>query len=400
MTADLKLHNQNSRTLWLDYLKSFITVLVIAHHASLAYTTFAWFDSTAYIQSTAPIVDNKRWIGMDVFENFNDIFFMFLMFFIGGIFLVKSMEKKGMATFLKDRVKRLFIPFLFLGTPLMLLAYFPAYYTAYGKLSLSCYLADFFTVESWPPGPPWFIGILFVFNLILGITYPFLKPVFQRWSNSICYFTNRPITLFTVLFCITFTFYVPFAYFLGEGKWVSFGPLDFQLSRLAAYFCYFLLGAVAGMSDFENHIFSLHSRLVVQWKYFLLLSLVFYSALTYHNITDILGQFVDNGSMPELAAWMIYYTLYVGSCTASCIGFTGMFRALVKKSCPLWNSLSQNAYLIYLLHYIFVVWIQFFLLQCEVSAGLKFMIVFVLSLSASWIFSIWLRKINLFRRFL
>lgn len=111
---------QNSRTLWLDYLKSFITVLVVAHHTSLAYTTFAWFDSSAYINSTAPIVDHNRWIGMDIFENYNDIFFMFLMFFIGGLFLVKSIEKKGTTYFVRDRIKRLFIPFLFLGTFLML----------------------------------------------------------------------------------------------------------------------------------------------------------------------------------------------------------------------------------------------------------------------------------------
>ena len=33
-----------NRTLWIDYLRSFITVLVVAHHSSLAYTTFASFD--------------------------------------------------------------------------------------------------------------------------------------------------------------------------------------------------------------------------------------------------------------------------------------------------------------------------------------------------------------------
>lgn len=87
--------SQNSRTLWLDYLKSFITVLVVAHHSSLAYTTFAWFDSSAYINSTAPIVDHNRWIGMDIFENYNDIFFMFLMFFIGGLFFGKKYREKG-----------------------------------------------------------------------------------------------------------------------------------------------------------------------------------------------------------------------------------------------------------------------------------------------------------------
>ena len=50
---------------------------------------------------------------------------MYLMFFIGGLFLYKSIEKKGTFTFIKDRVYLLFFPFIFGGTLLMLIAYFP-----------------------------------------------------------------------------------------------------------------------------------------------------------------------------------------------------------------------------------------------------------------------------------
>ena len=63
-----------NRALWIDYLRSSITVLVVAHHSSLAYTTFASFNQQAYILSTHPIVDKERWIGLDIFENFNDVF--------------------------------------------------------------------------------------------------------------------------------------------------------------------------------------------------------------------------------------------------------------------------------------------------------------------------------------
>ena len=390
--------HQNFRTLWLDYLKAFITVLVVAHHASLAYTTFAWFDKTAYINSAAPIVDPNRWIGMDIFENFNDVFFMFLMFFIGGVFLIKSIEKKGIITFIKDRIKRLLIPFLFIGTPLMLVAYFPAYYTAHQNTNLSDYLIDFFTIENWPPGPPWFIGILFVFNFIFALCYPLVKMLLRKYAQKVSLFTSRPVCLFIFIFCVTFIFYVPLAYTVGAGKWLSFGPLDFQLSRITAYFVYFLLGAVIGLSDFNDHLFSFNSSLITKWKQWFVLSLMFYVGLTYHNRTDILGRFVDNGIMPEFTAWLIYYTLYVGCCTASCMGFIGLFKTVVKKQGSLWNSLSKNAYLIYLLHYIFVVWIQFSLMKYDFSALLKFLIVFVLSITGSWITAIALRKINFIKK--
>jgi glucans biosynthesis protein C len=84
-----KIANRNN---WLDYLRSFLTVLVVAHHSSLAYTTFAHFNKDAYILSTHPVVDTVRSKGLDIFEDFNDIFFMSLLFLISGLFVVKSLE--------------------------------------------------------------------------------------------------------------------------------------------------------------------------------------------------------------------------------------------------------------------------------------------------------------------
>lgn len=56
----------NNRNTWVDYLRTSITVLVVAHHSALSYTTYASFNRTAYIFSTHPIVDSKRCIGLDI----------------------------------------------------------------------------------------------------------------------------------------------------------------------------------------------------------------------------------------------------------------------------------------------------------------------------------------------
>ena len=122
------MNNKAGRNLWIDYLRSFLTVLVVAHHSSLAYTTFAYFDHTTYINSTSPVVDNSRWLGMDIFENFNDIFFMSLLFLISGLFIFKSINKKGRKIFLYDRFKRLGIPFIIAVTFIIPIAYVPSYY--------------------------------------------------------------------------------------------------------------------------------------------------------------------------------------------------------------------------------------------------------------------------------
>jgi len=110
-----------------DNLRSFITVLVVAHHSSLAYATFGFFNKEAYITSTHPIVDQARWKGLDIFIDFNDIFFMSLMFLISGIFVMQSIQHKLVKAFVRDRFFRLFIPFMLGVTILMLLAYYPAF---------------------------------------------------------------------------------------------------------------------------------------------------------------------------------------------------------------------------------------------------------------------------------
>ncbi|MBS1660296.1 MAG: acyltransferase [Bacteroidetes bacterium] len=338
---------QASRNPWIDHLRSTITVLVVAHHSSLAYTTFAKFDSQAYIRSTHPIVDTHRWKGLDIFENFNDVFFMFLMFFISGLFMQRSIAAKGVPKFLKDRTYRLLLPFLFGGTLLMLIAYFPAYYTATHDTSLKNYIKDFFTVEAWPVGPPWFIAVLFAFNLLYTLFHKLIKP-----TNL-----NHPFKFFGLLFILTWILYVPIADKIGAGTWTGWGPFDFQLSRILTYFGYFLLGALAQDGPQSNH-----------WKTWVVLALACYTALTIYPFTT----------------WMSYYTVYVASCTLSCVAFLTAFKAKANIPSKTWTSLSRNAYRIYLLHYPFVTWTQFLLLNTTLPAMLKFLIVFITSLFASW----------------
>lgn len=48
------------RDLSIDYLRTTLTVGVIAHHSTLAYTTWAHFDTAHVLRFTAPIVDTAR----------------------------------------------------------------------------------------------------------------------------------------------------------------------------------------------------------------------------------------------------------------------------------------------------------------------------------------------------
>lgn len=391
---------KTNRNLWVDYLRSALTVLVVAHHSSLAYTTFARFDKVAYINSTHAIVDGKRWIGLDIFENFNDVFFMSLMFLIGGLFLTKSIVKKGTLTFIKDRVFRLFIPFLFLGTFFMLMAYFPSYYVAHENTDFAAYVKDFFTTEQWPVGPPWFIWVLFVFNLLFVFIHKFAAGFIRKTGELLSGWQQKPFLFFLLMLGFTWLLYVPVAHRIGAGTWTGYGPFDFQLSRILLYFGYFLLGVVIGNADFNTRIFSVDSSLVKLWWLWALLAVIVYTLLTLNGIYEPLRKLVVENKLKVFNAWMIYYSVYVTSCTLSTLVFITVFRKFVQTGARWWGSLVENAYLIYLVHYIFVTWTQFLLLDVQITAFLKFVIVFAVALGMSWGVSVLLRKFSIVKRYL
>lgn len=386
------------RNVWVDNLRSSLTVLVVAHHSTLAYTTFAKFDTEVYINSNNPIVDSKRWVGLDIFQNFNDIFFMSLMFLIGGLFLSKSIAKKGIANFTTDRALRLLIPFLFLGTLFMLIAYFPAYFLAYNDTGILAHIIDFFTIQRWPVGPPWFIWVLFLFNIV----FVFLNPLIQKTNPKIVLFfenlQNKPIKFFTFLLLLTWVLYVPVAHNIGAGTWTGWGPFDFQLSRILLYFGYFLIGGLIGNTDFNNKIFSINSSIIKNWWVWVLLSIAVYTILTIG--TEILTEMVKLNQLKEFYAWMIYFMLFASSCVLSCLAFITTFRKFINIENKWWTSLSDNAYLIYLVHYIFVVWTQFLLMSFDIPALAKFLIVFMIAISISWLISNLLRKVRVIRKYL
>src|ERR1700757_920242 len=121
------------RVSWaLDNLRAFVILLVLSFHAVLAYLDFLPaalfpFDDPPYLWRAFPIVDTARWFGFDLFCAWQDVFLMSLFFFLSGLFVWRSLERKGARTFLHDRIVRLGVPFAFVVALLMPLANYPTY---------------------------------------------------------------------------------------------------------------------------------------------------------------------------------------------------------------------------------------------------------------------------------
>jgi glucans biosynthesis protein C len=386
------------RAIWLDYLRAFITVLVVAHHSSLAYTTFASFNKAAYNASTHPIVDTVRSHALDIFEDFNDVFFMSLMFLISGIFVLPALGRKGTRTFIRDRFFRLFVPFAIAVTLLMPIGYLSAWRLAHGNYHLSSFVVDFITIEHWPPGPPWFIGILFLFNLVVAACYLRYLSVLERGASRLAALAAKPFRTGLGWYVLTLCLFLPLVVPFGSSAWIGIGPFAIQLSRIFLYFGYFVLGMLLGAAGTNSGILAKYSGFNRKWPLWTACCLLAYTALTLFG--PPIGALATQGRINEYQARLLYRSIWALSCTASCMAFLASFRRFALTAQKAWDSLAANAYGIYLLHYIFVLWSQFLLLSVALPAIVKFALTFIISLSVSWLLTALIRKVRILRTFL
>ena len=392
------MQKKQERAVWLDYLRGFITVLVVAHHSTLAYTTFASFNKQAYILSTHPVVDTTRSVVLDIFEDFNDVFFMSMMFLISGIFVLPALARKGPRVFVRDRFYRLFIPFAIGVTILAPIAYLPSWRLAHGNYDLGPFLKDFFTVEAWPPGPPWFIWVLFLFNLIIAVCYTRTRRGLEKAGAFVAAQAAHPARVGLYWYVMTCVLLLPLVLIFGSDAWTGIGPFDFQLSRPLLYFGYFVLGMLLGLAGVESGLLAKASKFNTAWPYWIAASLLAYTGLKL--VGSPIRALYEQGRITGFQGSLLYRSVWTLSCTASCIAFLTLFRRLFNKPLGAWNSLSNNAYGIYLIHYGFVTWLQFLLLPIALPALIKFALVFIGSLILSWLLTALLRRIPVIKKYL
>jgi len=134
-----------ARNAALDRARTFITLLVLIHHSVIAYTHFGDTDRDSFL-------------GFDGVVVFNDSFFMAAMFFLSGLFVWPSLQRKGTGWFLRDRFWRLGLPFAVCALVLMPVAYYAVELRIHPDVGLIAFWWKTITVGPWPSGPAWSSG--------------------------------------------------------------------------------------------------------------------------------------------------------------------------------------------------------------------------------------------------
>jgi glucans biosynthesis protein C len=375
-----------SRSLALDYLRATLTVMVVAHHSSLAYTTFASSKPGNYLGGTAPIDDARRLVFLDHAENFNDVFFMSAMFFISGLFVWNALEQKSSIIFIRERVLRRGLPFFFGVIFVMPLGYYAAWLFAGGYPNYFAFWRRNLIEDGFSPGPLWFIWVLLLFNIVVAMTFPVLRRLERPIERLAKIGELQPLPLAALIVLVCAFAYFPFLARYGPSAWTAFvtGPFYFQQSRLALYFAWFAIGCVIGAKGLDRGLLNTRGPMVRHADRWLL------AAVTIFIIMEFVPRALfDAGILMERQARGLYDGLWLISCVATTMAFLAMLMKYVRRPSVLMSTLARSSYTIYLVHYVFVLWIQYLLLETPMTAGIKFSITFagafLLSQATAWL---------------
>jgi len=372
-----------------DRARTFTTLLVVIHHSVVNFTYFGNGD-------------RMRWLGFDLVVLFNDSFFMAFMFLVSGLFVHESLSRRGAAGYLRRRAFRLGVPLLISIFVLIPIAYYASFLRYHLPGTTDFNFFHFWwhtmTIGPWPSGQSWFLWVLLTFDIIAVAIWSLAPKLLAGFGRLISALRNRPIAAFAAFLVVSIVSYLPIHLAFGDGAWFEPGhyPFPIQTSRILLYPAYFFTGVGIGVISLRAGILGEDGELAKRWPVWLALAVLLYGAIlllvyAHHN-------WIADFRSPALW-WKIAYGVAFASFSAA-MAFTipATSLRLTHSSLKLLDAMQPSAYGIYLLHYIFIIWLQYFVYDPALPAVVKAGIVFAGTLGGSWLLTMALRKIPVVAR--
>src|SRR5690554_6045933 len=345
-----------NRIAYIDFIKVFLTCMVVAHHAGQAYgnTGGVWLVS-----------DNPKLDYLKPFFFFNASYMMGLYFFISGYFIFFSLHHKSIKKYLKERFSRLLLPLLFFA------------FCIFGPLHyfLSATNSDFFTFMvdlhfNHPPlsvGHLWFVASLLAYSIIYLLLVQFIKIRIHFTDNFRTWYP-----MLYLLFLIPVNVWVRQTYPLDY--WVTW-LIPIEVAHLPQYLSLFFLGALFNKTKWLDTI-----KPITAFTYLLVGLVLFFSQ-------DIIYKHISaNWSDSIIESFL---------CVGLCLGLFSIFKLTFHSMNGFVKFISDNSYGIYLFHLLLVIVLQLLIAKLDINTNIKFIIVTFLGILFSGILTSALRKIKI-----
>ena len=367
-----------ARNFALDRARTFLTLVVLIHHAVIPYTYFGHTDP-------------KSWLGFDMVVLATDSFFMAMFFFLSGLFVWPSLTHKAPGIFFRDRLLRLGLPFAIAALTVIPIAYYAIALRQQPDLGFAAFYWKTITVGPWPSGPVWFVWVLLAFDLTASLLYRVSPTLLEPINRLSLRAFDRPADFYLVLLVVTAILYIPARVHFGAGRWFSFGPFDVQASRVLLYAAYFFIGAGIGAANFDRGLLSADGQLAKSSWGWVIATLVPYCLLW--GLIAIKREILGN---PEiLPAWYeaSYGLFFVAFSAAILLAILAYFLRFKRSGFSLLDPMQSDAYGMFLVHYPIVLWLQYWLFDFDLPAIVKALIALVATVALSWATTAALRKI-------
>jgi len=357
---------------FLDNLRTFLIFLVIILHAGIVYE---------------PILENI-WIVSDPVKNssiglirmYLDLFIMATMFFISGYFIRISVQNKSTLEFISSKFKRIMIPwivavftlipaykYIFLLSRGMLQEEWYSYFHLFQKAGSDLsFFADNPT-QSWL----WFLPVLFIFQILyLGLSKTKLLSLKISLKTGV---------VLTLIIGLVYSLVISKLNITG---WFNSPILHFQRERLLVYFMVFLLGALCS----KLNVFETEKR---NRKFFIVSNVVLTASISIFTVValNLFFNMIDPGRNYYFISANIDLIAYYLTALLTMLSLLQIliytFRFNFNKSNSLMIELNKNSYAVYIIHIIVMGLIALVLINVNIPAFFKYLILTTLTFVAS-----------------
>jgi hypothetical protein len=274
-----------------------------------------------------------------------------------------------------------------------------AYYRYYHqRFDFFHYYAHMVTTGPWSAGSAWFLWVLLAFDAIAAAMSAIAPRALATLGRVVDGVRNKPLTSFTAFALFSIAIYLPLRVSIGESHWSALGhyPIFIQTSRAPLYAGYFLAGVVVGAAGLRKGVLDDGGVIAQRWRSWLAIALAGYAAI-------LLLVYIHRGGMIDLRSPPLWWHTAYGLAFAlfgAAMTFTvpAFFLRFAKYPFRLLDAMQKQAYGIYLLHFIPLIWLQYLVTDPPLPVFVKFAIVFAGTLSTSWVATLWLRKIPIVAR--
>jgi glucans biosynthesis protein C len=358
--SDLDLKKSPDRIYYLDYLRVFIVFVVIFLHSLLPFVID--YDWT--------INDTVKVLPFTSASMIIDVFVMPIMFFIAGYFAFPSI-RKGIKEFIVGKVLRILIPWI-IGLAFLapIISYLGLIQHKVIDVPYLVYWTQRYFNSPINQQHFWFLISLFLFFMIFALVYALMKKQLERIYEASK--SHRPsarnIGLFILLIlCASIGLYYLAGRYFPDGTWNTFlYVVAMQVTRWTGYVLYFIAGIITFIKRvdlkamFRKHALLLScawifiSNVFIDFKY----SVYFTSDLAYLK--------------PEIQFYNAIY--HVAFCFITFITLVALF-ANIDRPIKYLQRLAKNSYTIYIVHMVYTVILQYYIVNWRMDVYTKFLII-------------------------